>query len=87
MIVLKLIHEISANVNEMNERVNILEQKLCTLNNSVNKNKENVTAINRKLLKLENTVNIIKTAYKKFGRPTTQGNYEEQLTQLENKLK
>ena len=85
--VLKLIHEISANVNEMNERVNILEQKLCTLNNSVNKNKENVTAINRKLLKLENTVNIIKTDYKKFGRPTTQGNYEERLTQLENKLK
>ena len=85
--VLKLIHKISANVNEMNERVNILEQKLCTLNNSVNKNKENVTAINRKLLKLENTVNIIKTDYKKFGRPTTQGNYEERLTQLENKLK
>ena len=66
--VLKLIHEISANVNEMNERVNILKQKLCTLINSVNKNKENVTAINRKLLKLENAVNIIKTDYKKFGR-------------------
>ena len=36
-IVLKLIHEIFVNVNEMNERFNILEQKLCTLNNSVNK--------------------------------------------------
>ena len=44
----------------MSEQVNILEQKLCSFNNSVNNNNENVTEINRKLLKLENTVDTIK---------------------------
>ena len=80
---LRLISDISANVDDINDRVNMMEKQFDVMNNKVCTQGEMLENIQVDVGKLQKSMRILK---KKQNKPNISNDYEQRLLDVENKL-
>ena len=80
---LKLISDISANVDDINDRVSIMEKQFDGMNKKVCTNGEMIENVQVDVDKLQKSMRILKKNHK---RPNLSNDYEQRLLDVENKL-